>query len=435
MKIQAPPGMRDLYPEDMRLENWLFDKWRAASRAFGFAEYEGPIFEFVDLYTLKSGEAIVSELFHFKDRGERRFAIRPEMTPTLARMVAARASALPRPIKWFSIPRMCRAEKPQRGRLREFFQWNADILGVDDPLADAELLAVMAVFLESVGLTPRHAAIRVNSRTLMGAVLAACGIDPAAAGGAFELIDRLERLPPEEFDRRWSAAFGAVMPPAAIRDLLEQRSLDAFLERARSDAAGEAAAEQFEQFWQRLRALGIADYCEFDPHIVRGLAYYTGIVFEVHARKGDLRALAGGGRYDDLTGMLDGPRIPGVGFGCGDAPMLEALRDLDKLPVLADALDVFVIDADASLFDNVLDLAMLLRRAGLTVDCSYKRQALGKQLKQASAREARRAVIVGQEYTDRAAVVVKNLSDGSQTEVSVRALRADPRAALGLGGS
>ena len=180
MKVQTPPGMRDFYPQEMRAQNWLFDTWRRVSEAFGCEEYEGPIFEFLDLYTLKSGDGIVSELFNFTDRGERRFAIRPEMTPTLARMVAARANTLSKPIKWFSIPRMCRAEKPQRGRLREFFQWNVDILGVDDVLADAEVIAVAVEFLRQIGLTPEDVVMRVSSRQIATAMLSAIGVP---AGG------------------------------------------------------------------------------------------------------------------------------------------------------------------------------------------------------------------------------------------------------------
>jgi histidyl-tRNA synthetase len=309
VKIQAPPGMRDFYPEDMRLQNWLFDHWRSISRNFGFQEFEGPIFEYLDLYRVKSGGALVGELFHFTDRGQREFAIRPEMTPTLARMVAARANALPRPIKWFSLPRMCRAETPQRGRLREFFQWNVDILGVDDSLADAEVIAVAVEFFRAVGLGD-EIVIRLNHRGLAAAALRSLGLPGESTAEAFSLIDRIERLPPAEFDAQWTAGFGAVVEVGKLREFLSQATLESCVQAATSaDEQGAACAENFASLWRQLAALGVAQACQFDLRIVRGLAYYTGSVFEAHARKGGLRALLGAG--DRLWhGRRPGARMP-----------------------------------------------------------------------------------------------------------------------------
>lgn len=431
MKIQTPPGMRDFYPEDMRLQNWLFDAWRRVSRSFGFSEYEGPIFEFLELYTIKSGEGIVSELFNFADRGERRFAIRPEMTPTLARMVAARANALPRPIKWFSIPRMCRAEKPQRGRLREFFQWNVDVLGVDEPIADAETIAVAVEFFRAVGLTPDDVAVGISSRPLAQAVLRGLGVAPEQTPAAFTLIDRFDKLPREEFDRQWTEAFGASAPLEPVLAELESPSLDRCLAIASAVESASPATEQFLALWRCLNDFHVADYCAFDLKVVRGIAYYTGTVFEAHMRHGGLRALLGGGRYDNLCELLDGPRVSGVGFGMGDAPILEALRGIGKLPQLSDPLDVFVIDAGEQHYPRALEVVAALRRAGLTVDFSYKRAAMGKQFKQAAARTARFAVVVGDELTTHNQLVVKNMSDSVQKAVDARRFLADPRAVLG----
>lgn len=428
MKIQSPPGMRDFYPDDMRLQNWLFDAWRRVSLAFGFSEYEGPIFEYLDLYTLKSGEGIVSELFTFQDRGERQFAIRPEMTPTLARMVAARANALPRPIKWFSIPRMCRAEKPQRGRLREFFQWNADVLGVDDPLADAEVIALAAAFFREIGLGD-DVVIRVNSRPLLSACLASLGVAPEENEYAFQLIDKHERLATDEFARLWNQRYETALPAERLEDFLEKTLLEDCLEMAcRSGSAGAAVVENFQKFWGLLHAFNVRASCACQFHLktVRGLAYYTGGVFEAHARQGGLRALMGGGRYDNLTAMLDGPAVTGVGFGMGDAPVLELLRELDRLPDFSDALDVFVADADAALFPHVLTLADSLRSRGFRADFSYKRINLGKQLKQASSRGARYALIVGQEYATSRELVLKDLASGHQQILSADSLIRDP---------
>lgn len=412
--------MRDFYPDDMRQQNWLFDAWRDVSRRFGFMEYEGPIFEYLDLYKLKSGDGIVSELFHFQDRGEREFAIRPEMTPTLARMIAARANALPRPIKWFSIPRMCRAEKPQKGRLREFFQWNADILGVDEMIADAEVIAVVVAFLRKIGLTPNEAVVKVSSRPLAAKLLESIGIAPEKQGGAFDLIDRLIKTPPAEFDKKWNDSFGDTATADRLRAIFAGGNVvDAETMLAGIDGS---ARDQFAELWNHLKAFDAAPFCRFDPAVVRGIAYYTGTVFEVHAADRSHRALAGGGRYDNLTGLLDGPNVPGVGFGMGDAPIQALLADLSRTPKLDESLDVFVIDADARLFPELVSVTNRLRAAGFCVDFSYKRQNVGKQLKQASSRAARFAVIIGDEFAQRGELAVKNLVNGEQREMSFEEL-------------
>jgi len=416
MKIQCPPGMRDFYPEDMRLQNWLFDQWKQVSRSFGFSEYEGPIFEFLELYTLKSGEGIVSELFNFHDRGQRHFAIRPEMTPTLARMVAARANTLPRPIKWFSIPRMCRAEKPQRGRLREFFQWNADILGSDDVLADAEVIAVVVEFFRRLGAGPGEVSVLVNSRPIIAAVLAHLGVPADGVEHAFQLIDRHEKLGAEEFERQWLARFGSTGSGVATLERLKKLTPEEAGQIAAGRVPDEACAA-FTGLWERLREFGVGEYCRFDATVARGLAYYTGVVFEAYGQTnatGVGRALLGGGRYDNLCELLDGPRVTGVGFGMGDAPVLEFLKDLGKLPVLGESIAAFVIDAAESLFPVAVELVSKLRRAGVASEFSYKRQNIGKQLKQATARGARHAIIVGTEFQERGEVGVKNLRTGSQ---------------------
>lgn len=441
--------MRDFYPEEMRLQNWLFDTWRDVSRAFGFAEYDGPIFEYLDLYTLKSGDAIVSELFNFQDRGGRAFAIRPEMTPTLARMVAAKANALSRPIKWFSIPRLCRAEKPQRGRLREFFQWNVDTLGQDDMLADAEVIACLVEFYRRLGVTPAEVEIRLNSRPLAASVLIGAGVPAAHIERAFVLIDKYDAADPEEFRKRWAAdeALAAAAPAAVVEPLLgapfDQCAELARLGSAPGTASGGRGVEggpldavgQIGELLKQLSAFGVLPYCRFDMTIVRGLAYYTGPVFEASARKVGLRALAGGGRYDNLTELLDGPRLTGVGFGMGDAPNTEFLREIGKLATPAEAIDVFAIDADERLFTEMLGVVSQLRRSGVRADFSFKRSGLGKQLKAASVRGAEFALIVGAEYTQSGELGLKHLPTGRQSSVSGQELLIDPQRVLAAGRS
>jgi len=434
MTFQAPRGTRDFYPADMALRNWIMDAWRRVSIRNGFEEYDAAIFEHLDLYRAKSGDEIVSQLLHFKDRGGRELAIRPEMTPTLARMIAARAQALPRPIKWFSMPRLCRAERPQRGRLREFFQWNIDIVGVDEPLADAECIFTAIDFLREVGLTPGDVVMKISSRSLLAALLAARGFAPDRHEGIFAVLDKRDKLPPEAFaesieriarDERGKAALVSI---GAARG---EAGLAAISEMAAGNERAETELLRLRQALGLLDKMGVADYCEFDMGVVRGLAYYTGIVFEGFG-KGELqRAICGGGCYDQLLEVLGGPPMSGIGFGTSDVVILTLLDELGRLPADVAAsrrVDCFLIDADAGLFDEVLMLAARLRQAGYAAAFSYRRKSVGKQLKQAAGHNAARAVIVGAEYTDRQAVAVKNLSTGRQVEVPVATFLADPLA-------
>jgi histidyl-tRNA synthetase len=431
MKFQAVKGMRDFYPEDMAVLNWVLSGWRHVSVRHGFQEYDSPILEYLDLYTLKSGEGIVSELFHLTDRGGRDLAIRPEATPTLARMVAAKANALPRPIKWFCMPRFCRAEKPQRGRGREFFQWNIDIIGIDDAVADAECIFVAADYLRHAGLTSGDIVVRIADRRLHKGILAGVGIPDDQHEKALGLLDKAEKVEPAKMAEMWNEAFGAQLPFESLQKLLATGTIDEF-----AAVAGQVGLkpESFEgplaglrQLWTHLAAFGIADYCRFDLRIVRGLAYYTGMVFEIHDSRGQLRAMAGGGRFDNLLQLVGGPPIPAVGFGMGDIVLTELLKDLGRLQGVSTALDVYVVDAEEPLFPDVLRITADLRRAGIAAEFSYKRQNLGKQLKTASQRGARLAVIVGQKYRDQQVVEVKDMQSGQQREVSLADLLAKPQ--------
>ncbi|HSW47375.1 MAG TPA: histidine--tRNA ligase [Phycisphaerae bacterium] len=435
MKFQAVKGTRDFYPEDMAIRNWIAGGWRAVSLRNGFEEYDGPIFEYLDLFKAKSGEGIVSELFHFKDRGDRELAIRPEMTPTLARMICAKAQSLPRPIKWFSVPRLCRAERPQRGRLREFFQWNIDIVGTDDVVSDAECMFVILDFFRHVGLTARDVVLKINSRSLLAALLKARGFQPERHQDIYMVLDKRDKLPEEAY---------AELLGKIVRSEAEQIDLQA-IAQARGEAGlqeivglvqgneeAEAEVRRIRKLFELLGRMGVADYCAFDMGVVRGLAYYTGVVFEGFGRGGLQRAICGGGRYDQLLELLGGPQMSGIGFGTSDVVILDLLNELGRLPAEAKVskrVDFFVIDADAVHFDAVLEMVARLRAAGHAAEFSYKRQAIGKQFKQASALGATRAVIVGSEYAERRAIAVKSLDTGEQTEVPVDRFLADPNVA------
>ena len=411
MEFQGVKGTRDFYPDLMRTRNWIVDAWRRVSLRNGFEEYDSPIFEYLDLFTVKSGQEIAEQLFHFTDRGGRSLAIRPEITPSLARMVNAKINSLPRPIKWFSVPRLCRAENPQRGRLREFFQWNVDVLGSDSILADAECIFVAVDFLREVGLTSRDVCVRIGSRPLTIAALAAAGVGEGLFETALAVLDKRARLTEEEFGVLAREA-GLTDPQIeAVGRFQDCPDVEALREHFAGRDAVADALDDLEKLRATLAALGVADYCQLDLRIVRGLAYYTGVVYEVFDRGETLRAVAGGGRYDHLLEVLGGPVLGATGFGMGDVVLGILLEAKGKLPDEGRQLDFFVIDDNPEEFDRAMKVVGDLRKARFSADFSYKRQAIGKQLKTANRRGAVRAVIV---HGDR--VSVKDLATGDQTD-------------------
>ncbi|MBX3355297.1 MAG: histidine--tRNA ligase [Phycisphaeraceae bacterium] len=424
-KYQAPKGTRDFYPAEMALRRHLEGVWRRASVLHGFDEIEGPTFEHLELYTAKSGPGIVSELFSFRrSGGESDYALRPEFTPTLARMIAARAGALPVPVKWFAIPQHFRAERPQRGRLREFIQWNVDLVGLEGAGADVEVMAVALHALELLGLSPKEVRCRVSDRHAVAAVLAALGVAPERAAQAFELLDRRGKVPGSEFAAQ-AAAIGLDMESLARLDAIAGRAIPvpeapAFFESVMRECSGvaPAALDPLRALAAALGASGVAEWCDFDLGIVRGLAYYTGTVFEIHDTHGAERAVAGGGRYDGLVELFGGPSMPAIGFGMGDVVLSLMLRDRGLLPSDGAALlprpAAFLIAASPEGEERLPALATELRRAGLHVRRSYKStRNVGKLLAEAAKQRARVAVILGAELAE-GAVTVKNLDSGSQ---------------------
>ncbi len=429
MKFQRPRGTRDFYPEAMATRNWIVDQWRRVSLRNGFEEYDGPIFELLDLYRDKSGDEIVSELFHFTSRGGDAFAIRPEMTPTLARMVAAQAQGLPKPVKWFSIPRLCRAERPQRGRLREFFQWNIDILGEDGVLADAECILVAADFFRQVGLSDQQFVIKVNSRALLAAILEKADVRPDRFHAVYAVLDKRDKLDAGAFEKMVEE----LKLPGEQRDLLislGEAKGSSGLEDLRGAVEGHAGAEEryeeIRRLFELLETMGASACCRFDMGVVRGLAYYTGVVFEAFGTGGLQRAICGGGRYGQLLKKVGGPPMSGTGFATSDVVIEDVLRELDMIPVYVSAIDIFVIDASPEVFDDVIRLTTQLRAKDHAATFSYKRQGVGKQLKQASAKHARRVVIVDEKMRTERVVSLKDMASGVQTEVSIDSLLADP---------
>ena len=421
MKIPPVKGTRDFYPPEMARHNWIVQGWKKASLRNGFEEYDGPIFEHLAMYQVKSGQEIVEQLFSLEDRGGRELAIRPEITPTLARMVNQKINALPRPIKWFAVPRLCRAERPQKGRLREFFQWNIDIIGEDSPQADAEIIFTTLDYLRSVGLTSRDVRAKISSRRLLAAVLAGIGIPAERFDALYAVLDKKPKLPPETFEALLAEQVPDAGQAGKVRALMALDSVEHIAQIAEPKEALVAAVEDLRSVFDILQAMGMGEYCTFDPSIVRGLAYYTGVVFEVHDIAGELRAICGGGRYDNLLRDFGGPAIAATGMGMGDC-VLEILleqRGLLEKQVPKRELEYFVALADPEMARAAYEVAARIRLQGHSANFSYRQAGLSKQLKEAAAQNARICVIIGQEYRDQRQVAVKNMATGVQELVGV----------------
>jgi histidyl-tRNA synthetase len=372
--MERLPGFRDFYPEPLPHKDvgsadarqHIFAKWREAARRYGFREYDGPPLEPLELFTTKSGDEIVGQLYNFVDKGGRAVALRPEMTPTLARMVAAHERNYKKPIKWFAIPQLFRYERQQKGRLREHFQFNADIIGEIDPAADAELIALLIDSLRALGLTAEDFVLRLSSRNAWQDYFSARCHDHSRAYEFYQAIDKLERTPPEESQKKL----------AGLGFSLDE--VNQFI------SSGQPTGE-LKAILDNLAARGLGDFVKVDYHVIRGLAYYTGPVFEAFDRKGELRAIAGGGRYDNLVKLVSGDKVnlPALGFGMGDVVLLELLKAHNLLPPFDATTDVFVLIEDEGLRPQSLKLIHDLRAAGFAVDYPLTPAKPDKQFKRA----------------------------------------------------
>ena len=408
--MQSLPGFRDFFPSECARRNYLTGTWRRVARSFGFREYDGPTLEALDLYRKKnSGGEILGQLFSFTDKGEREVALRPEMTPTLARMLIAKAREFRKPIKWFSIAPFFRYEKQQSGRLREFLQLNCDLVGDGSPAADAEMLALLIETMRAFGLTEKDIVVRVSDRRAWMEFLGAQGItDETKAREVLAIIDKLERESPDALQAKL-APFGLSL--AEIKQFIDA-----------------AKPPFFAALSENLAARGLEGFCELDLRIVRGLAYYTGLVFEVFDRRQDRRAIAGGGRFDRLLSDLSDGKVdlPAIGFGIGDVVLGDLLEDLpatrakmDTAIVREQACDIFVVVADESRRSEALGVVQLLRALGKRVDYPLGADKVGRQFKDADASGAALALVVGEEWPK---LKVKNLAARTETELAQEAL-------------
>lgn len=425
--FQGPKGTRDFYPDRMAVRRHIESAWRSASIDSGFSEIEGPMFEQLELYTVKSGPEIVSQLFSFRrEGGADDYALRPEFTPTLARMAAAKGKSLALPTKWFSIPNLFRAERPQRGRLREHVQWNLDVLGLDDAAADVEVISTALLALERLGLGPDQVKLRLSHRGSIAEVLVALGVSTERLQDAFVLLDRRDKLDESEF-RRGVLELG--LDETAVDRFDHAARLTRSLDEPLADVAQtlgvpESALGGLQEITHGLMAAGVSDWCVVDTGIVRGLAYYTGTVFEIFDARGAERAIAGGGRYDRLVELFGGPATPACGFGMGDVVLSLVLEELGLLgdgggTELLPRPDVFLVatsDAGQARLGAVLTT---LRRSGFHARRSHKStRNLGKLLSEASKVRARHAVILGDELSE-GMVVLKDLEGGGQSTIAL----------------
>ncbi|MHC4362626.1 MAG: histidine--tRNA ligase, partial [Planctomycetota bacterium] len=372
MKVPPVRGTRDFYPPDMAVRNWIVDGWKRVSVRNGFEEYDGPIFEYLKMFQIKSGDEIVEQLFSLKDRGGRDLAIRPEITPTLARMVNQQINSLARPIKWFSVPRLCRAERPQKGRLREFFQWNIDIIGIDDILADAEVIFCAVDYLQEAGLTSDDVVVRISSRQTLAALLESIGIAANDLEPLYAVLDKRGKLSDEAFEEMLSEQVADKQKRDKIIEVMAVESIEQIGKCVELSETARKSVDELRRLFELLGMMGAAEFCRFDIGIVRGLAYYTGIVFEIYDKASELRAIGGGGRYDDLLKQFGGPNIPATGFGIGDCVLGILLEEKGLVQKQLASLqpDYFVAFADGQYLQQAIEIAAKLRRTGRSANFS-----------------------------------------------------------------
>jgi len=413
---QGVRGTRDFYPEDMRLRNWLFDNFTIASLSHGFEEYDAPVLEYEELYTRKQGEEITKQLYNFQDKGDRNVSLRPEMTPSLARMVMARAGSLPMPIKWFSIPQCWRYERTQRGRGREHYQWNVDIWGTTEISADAELISVLVTFFEEVGLTSGDIVIKISSRKVLEEVLGNLDVKGDQFSQTCVIVDKMDKLPSEIIEEQLSELGHSSEVVSIIQSVLGIKDMES-LKKSLEDKS--AAVSELNALFDLIDSYGMSEWVEFDASIVRGLAYYTGSVFEAHEREGKFRAICGGGRYDNLLSTLGGKDLPATGFGFGDMVIMELLYEKGLIPELISGVDDIVLPLNQDLREIAVKVAASLRSSDRTVDLVLEDKKIKWAFKHAERTGARRLVLLAPDEWSRKMIKVKDLETGEETEVSM----------------
>ena len=413
--LQPVKGTRDFFPEEMRLRNWLFEIWRSASVQAGFEEYDTCVLEHEDLYIRKAGDEISKQLFSFEDKSGRRLSLRPEMTPSLARLILQHNKSLSFPIKWFSMPQCFRYERMTKGRRREHFQWNADIIGQPDILAEAEILMLLISACESMGLTKKEFKVFINDRRILNAILTQINVPTELHSTVLVILDKRDKISSEALVAMLEDTGMSAKQVGQLNEYLSNTDLKD-LEENLSDTTG---VEQLHSLMDMMDTAGCSGYLKFDISIVRGLSYYTGAVFEVNSPEKKHRAICGGGRYDSLLSAFGGETVPAVGFGFGDVVVLDVLKELERFPELPRKLDYTIIPFDSEQVGIALNIASELRMRGSVVDCNFSMKKMKKTMRQANESGAAKAILLFPEELAEDKVVIRDMILHEQKPVKI----------------
>ena len=413
--LQPVKGTRDFFPDEMRLRNWLFDVWRNVSVQAGFEEYDTCVLEHEELYIRKAGDEISKQLYSFEDKGGRRLSLRPEMTPSLARLVLQHKKSLSFPIKWFSMPQCFRYERMTKGRRREHFQWNADIIGQAEIVAEAEILMLLISACELMELSSKEIRVFINDRRILNSILNQISVPQEIHSEVLVIMDKRDKISIEAL----SKLLQDIGMSTTQVDQLNEYLLKSDLIELKKDLNDTQGIDELQNLMDMMETAGFSDYLQFDISIVRGLSYYTGAVFEVNSPAKQHRAICGGGRYDSLLSTYGGEIVPAVGFGFGDVVVLDVLKDLERFPELPRKLDYTIIPFAREQVGTALNIAAILRQQGSTVDCNFSMKKMKKTLQQADESGAAKAILLFPDELSENKVVIRDLRLHEQNPIKI----------------
>jgi len=413
--LQPVKGTRDFFPDEMRLRNWLFEVWRNVSEQAGFEEYDTCVLEHEELYVRKTGDEISKQLYSFEDKGGRRLSLRPEMTPSLARLVLQQEKSLSFPIKWFSMPQCFRYERMTKGRRREHFQWNADIIGQHEVVAEAEILMLLISACESMGLSTNDFRVFINDRRILNAILSQINVPQVLHSEVMVIMDKRDKIPPEALSKMLEEMRMTTKQVGQLNEYLSKSDL----EELRENLKNTEGIEELQHLMKLMETAGYKNYLQFDISIVRGLSYYTGAVFEVNSPEKQHRAICGGGRYDSLLSTYGGETVPAVGFGFGDVVVLDVLKELERFPELPRKLDYTIIPFANEQIGTALKIAAGLRLQGSTVDCNFSMKKMKKMMQQAHESGAAKAILLFPDELSDDKVVIRDMQLHEQKPVRI----------------
>ena len=413
--LQPVKGTRDFFPDEMRLRNWLFEVWRNVSEQAGFEEYDTCVLEHEELYVRKTGDEISKQLYSFEDKGGRRLSLRPEMTPSLARLVLQQEKSLSFPIKWFSMPQCFRYERMTKGRRREHFQWNADIIGQHEVVAEAEILMLLISACESMGLSTNDFRVFINDRRILNAILSQINVPQVLHSEVMVIMDKRDKIPPEALSKMLEEMRMTTKQVGQLNEYLSKSDL----EELRENLKNNEGIEELQNLMKLMETAGYKNYLQFDISIVRGLSYYTGAVFEVNSPEKQHRAICGGGRYDSLLSTYGGETVPAVGFGFGDIVVLDVLKELERFPELPRKLDYTIIPFANEQIGTALKIAAELRLQGSTVDCNFSMKKMKKMMQQAHESGAEKAILLFPDELSDDKVVIRDMQLHEQKPVRI----------------